>query len=252
MIQFYTPDLEETLTLPEVESGHCCRVLRLKEGDIIESVDGRGRRYRSEITMAHPKHTKVRILESEDVAPPHKHKVTIAVAPTKNIDRIEWLLEKAVEVGVDRIVLVKCEHSERKNVNCERLEKIIVSAMKQSLKAELPAFDGFITLKEFLQGEAEKRASEQNGKCERYIGYCSETVERRSLAGEYKPGNDATLLIGPEGDFSPEEIALALECGFTAATFGEMRLRTETAALYGLQTIHIANDIASIRSKKEG
>ena len=248
MIQFYTPDIEETLTLPETESGHCCRVLRLKEGDEIESVDGRGHRFRSEITLAHPKHTKVRILQRTDVEPARRHKVTLAVAPTKNIDRIEWLLEKAVEVGVDRIVLVKCEHSERKNVNCERLEKIIVSAMKQSLKASLPQFDGFVQLKEFLKGEAEA-VSAGDGK-QRFVGYCSDEVERRSLAGEYAPGRDAILLIGPEGDFSPEEIDMALKSGFTAATFGEMRLRTETAALYGLQSVHIANDIAHAHAEK--
>ncbi len=237
MIQFYAPDIEETLTLPEGESAHCCRVLRLKEGDLISVTDGQGHIFECEITLAHPKHTQIRIVEKKEMPRLRNNEVTLAVAPTKNIDRIEWLIEKAVEVGVDRIVLVKCSRSERKNINTDRLQRIIVSAMNQSLKSVLPKFEGLIPLKDFLREEKEHR-----GDKELYMGYCSEDVERRSLTASLTQGKDVTLLIGPEGDFSPEEVEDALNSGFTAVTFGEMRLRTETAALYALQTVHILNE----------
>ena len=243
MIQFYAPDLEQTLTLPEGESTHCCRVLRLREGSEIDVTDGKGNRFRCEITDAHPKHTQVRIIDKQTFGQLHPYKVTIAVAPTKNIDRIEWLLEKSVEVGVDRIVLVSCSHSERKNVNEERLERIILSAMNQSLKTHRPEFGGLMKLSDFLKEE-----KQQGDARERYVGYCSPEIERHGLSEAYTPGKDVTLLIGPEGDFSPEEIELALDCGFRAATFGEMRLRTETAALYGLQSIHILNELSNHRN----
>lgn len=243
MIRFYTPDIEETLTLPESDSAHCCRVLRLREGDVIESTDGRGNIFRSEITLSHQRHTRVRILEKRHEPDNRGFRVTLAVAPTKNIDRMEWLLEKAVEVGVDRIVLVKCERSERKNINEERLDKIIISAMKQSLKSERPQFDGMVTLSEFLKAD-EARGE---GDIQRFVGYCSDSVERHSLAAECRPGADITLLIGPEGDFTPAEIEMTLAAGFIPATFGKMRLRTETAALYGLQTVHIINEIKGAR-----
>lgn len=240
MIQFYTPDIEKILTLSETESAHCCRVLRLKEGDRIRVTDGEGHLYMCEIIQANPKRTSVRILIKETTSALRNHKVTLAVAPTKNIDRIEWMLEKAVEIGVNRIVLVKCEHSERKNINEERLRKIIASAMNQSLKTELPRFDGIVPLKDFLKEEGESRNKDKK---ELYMGYCSPELERLSLARKYAPGKDVTLLIGPEGDFSPEEVRTAMENGFIPVTFGEMRLRTETAALYGLQTIHIINEL---------
>lgn len=239
MIQFYAPDIEQTHELPEGESAHCCRVLRLKEGDVISVTDGKGAIFKCEIILSHPKHTGIRILEKTETAPLRRHHVTLAVAPTKNIDRIEWLIEKAVEVGVDRIALVKCARSERKNINTGRLERIIVSAMNQSLKANLPVFEGLVPLSEFL----EKESSEARDR-DLFMGYCSEEVERRSLSGNVEAGRDVTLLIGPEGDFSPEEVEAALAHGFMPVTFGEMRLRTETAALYGLQTVHIINELA--------
>lgn len=246
MIQFYSPDIEKTLTLPEGESSHCCRVLRLKEGNEITVTDGKGTLLKCEITIAHPKHTSLRILSKEKLRPLREHKVTLAVAPTKNIDRIEWLIEKAVEVGMDRIVLVRCEHSERKTVNEERLEKIIVSAMNQSLKTHKPEFGGLIPLKQFL--EEEKGVA---GERELFMGYCSPEVKRLTLSGSYTPGKDATLLIGPEGDFSLKEVEFAMECGFRPVTFGDIRLRTETAALYGLQTIHISNELSSSRNQTD-
>ncbi|MDE5869984.1 MAG: RNA methyltransferase, partial [Muribaculaceae bacterium] len=163
-----------------------------------------------------------------------KERIILAVAPTKNIDRIEWMLEKVVEIGVDEIVLLNCEHSERKKINEERLQKIIVSAMKQSLKATLPVFCGLLSFKDFIS---------QKGEGLRYMGYCDEKTERKEFAKEYPGNKDVTILIGPEGDFSPKEVSEALEAGFIPVTFGESRLRTETAALFAVSAIHVIDSM---------
>lgn len=234
MIRFYSPDIVSTNTLSETESGHCCRVLRMKEGDHIYVVDGKGREYECEITDANPKHTSVEIIAERDDPKQWKECIVLAVAPTKNIDRIEWMLEKAVEIGVDEIVLLKCDHSERKNINAERLEKIIVSAMKQSLKATLPLFRGLISFKEFMEMVDTKN---------RFMGYCDEKTERREFAKEYAGNEDLTILIGPEGDFSPDELSLAIEKGFLPVTFGDSRLRTESAALFAVTAVHVIDRV---------
>lgn len=234
MIQFYAPDILSDPTLPEDESAHCCRVLRMKEGDKIYVVNGKGSRFECVITEAHSRHTSVEIVGELSSERHWKGRITLAVAPTKNIDRIEWLLEKVVEIGIDQIVLIRCEHSERKNVKMERLEKIIVSAMKQSLKFHLPELKGLVDLKDFL-------ASDIRGK--KYMGYCDEKIERREFVKELKPGEDVTVLVGPEGDFSPEEVGQAIDAGFFPVTFGESRLRTETAALYAVEAVHIIDDL---------
>ncbi len=234
MIRFYSPDIETTCQLPEVESGHCCRVLRMKEGDIIFVIDGKGREYECRIQDAHPKHTALEILSCKEEPKHWKERIVLAVAPTKNIDRIEWMLEKVVEIGLDEIVLLKCDHSERKNVNEERLLKIIVSAMKQSLKATLPVFKGFIPFKQYMD------SVDTHGK---YMGYCDSSFERRDFATLYPGTQDLTILIGPEGDFSPEEVALSLEKGFIPVTFGESRLRTESAALFAVTATHVIDRV---------
>ncbi len=239
MIRFFSPDIETELTLPEVESGHCCRVLRMKEGDIIHAVDGKGNAFECKITQANPKKTALSIL-SKTQEPRHwQPKITIAVAPTKNIDRMEWMVEKATEIGVDRFVFLKCARSERKDVKTDRLEKILVSAMKQSMKATKPQLEGMIGYKEFIRSLTCK-----NGDI-RIMGYCSDEFPRKDLVSQYTAGQDVTILIGPEGDFSPEEVQLAVEAGFIPATFGNTRLRTETAALYALSAIHVINDLKS-------
>ena len=144
MTRFYAPDIKQTLTLPEGESGHCCRVLRLSEGDDVEAVDGKGTLHRCRIIDAHPRRTGIEIIESI-VEPRHWNpRITLALAPTKNMDRMEWLVEKAVEIGVDRIVFLDCEHSERRVVKPERIERIMVSAMKQSLKSRMPELTGMM------------------------------------------------------------------------------------------------------------
>ncbi|MDE6410227.1 MAG: 16S rRNA (uracil(1498)-N(3))-methyltransferase [Muribaculaceae bacterium] len=234
MIRFYSPDIETTGVLPEIESGHCCRVLRMKEGDIIYVVDGLGHEFECEITDAHPKHTALKIISSKEEPKHWKERIVLAVAPTKNIDRIEWMLEKVVEIGVDEIVLLKCDHSERRNINEERLLKIIISAMKQSLKATLPVFKGLIPFREYMD------SIDTEG---RYMGYCDSETERCDFATSYPGNRNLTILIGPEGDFSPEEVKLAISNGFIPVTFGESRLRTESAALFAVTATHVIDKV---------
>lgn len=238
MIRFFAPDIETDTSLPEVESGHCCRVLRMKEGDTIHAVDGKGFVYECIITDANPKKTKLEIISRSKEKQHWESRITLAVAPTKNIDRMEWLLEKAVEIGIDRIIFLKCARSERKDIKTDRLSKILVSAMKQSMKATLPEFCGMKAFKEFIKDlDASKDDSIK------IMGYCSEEFPRKELVNVYEHEKDVTLLIGPEGDFSPEEVEMSVKAGFIPATFGNTRLRTETAALYALAAIHIINDL---------
>lgn len=230
MIQFYVPDIAETLRLPESESQHCVRVLRMASGETIEVIDGIGHRYKCRLVDAHPKHATVEIVDVADVPLPWHHNITIAVAPTKHLDRMEWLVEKLTEIGVNRFIPLLCRHSERKEIKRERLEKIAVSAMKQSLKAVLPVVDEMTPLSKVISGATD---------AQRFIAYCDPTIPRRLLAREYRPITDTLILIGPEGDFSREEITSALDNGFIPVSLGDNRLRTETAALVACDTCHV-------------
>ena len=234
MIRFYAPEIETNGVLPESESGHVTRVLRKQAGDHIFVVDGKGYCYECEITRPHPKATEVKIIGKTPETDTWSGKITVAIAPTKNIDRIEWFVEKAVEMGIDRIVLLKCRHSERKNVNLDRLEKIMVSAMKQSLKAKLPELEGPVEFNSFVDSDRSNS---------RFMGYCDKDTERRVFAKEYCPAADVTVMIGPEGDFSPEEVELARKFDFLPVTFGDARLRTESAALFAVAAIHTINQL---------
>ena len=232
MHRFYCPDIADTLTLGEEDSKHCVKVLRMAEGDTIEVVDGNGTLYTCHIAMAHPKRCAVEVVDSVKQLPHWGCRITLAIAPTKNLDRIEWLVEKCVEMGIDRIIPLRCHNSERTVLKTERLKKIMVSAMKQSLKATLPQLDEMTPIEQVI-GQA--------GSGIRCIAYCDALLpreERLSLATAYKPGQDVTVLIGPEGDFSPEEVAMAREAGFVPVTLGESRLRTETAGLMAVAWIH--------------
>ena len=234
MIRFYAPDIAESFTLPESDSAHCVRVLRMRAGDPVEIVDGRGTLYRATLLDAHAKHATVTIRESELLPKVWQGSITIAIAPTKHNDRMEWLVEKLVEIGVDRIVPLRCRYSERKDINVERLHKIAVSAMKQSLKAVLPQIDAMTPFGAFL--DAQRHGN-------RYIAYCDPSIPRRLFSREYVPQSDTTVLIGPEGDFSPEEIRRALDSGWVPVSLGDNRLRTETAALVACDTCHIIDSI---------
>ncbi|WP_192820783.1 16S rRNA (uracil(1498)-N(3))-methyltransferase [Rufibacter sp. LB8] len=234
---FYTPDLSPDAadyTLSEEESKHCSRVLRLGVGDKVTLIDGWGGLFSSEITEATGKKTKLRILEKQIEFGKRSYRIHIAVAPTKNMDRIEWLVEKAVEMGIDEITFLQCARSERKALNLDRIEKIAVSAMKQSLKAYMPKLNELTRYTDFL-----KSTKAEN----KFIAHLVEGQERHSLAKSISGEAEYLILIGPEGDFSPEEVDQALKAGFKAVTLGSSRLRTETAALAACHTIHVLLDV---------
>ena len=237
MIQFYAPDVEATGVLPEAESGHCCRVLRLKEGDEIYVTDGKGHRFRCVIVSSHPKHTAVEIVAREEVPNHWKSPIILAVAPTKHSDRMEWMLEKVVEIGVDRIVLLRCRRSERKEIKTERLDRVIVSAMKQSLKGVKPVIEEMTDFRRFMEECTGDKFSQK------FFGYCDDEFPRQDFADCCRRDVPTVIMIGPEGDFSPEEVEMAVEAGFIPVTFGKSRLRTETAALYGVTAVHVIDQL---------
>lgn len=232
MIQFYSPDIKDTNTLGPEESLHCAKVLRKKRGDLIYVTDGKGTRYECRIISANSRSVEVEILSEEKIPKGWNFELTLAVAPTKNADRMAWLVEKATEIGVDRILFLQCRHSERKTVNIDRLRRNAISAMNQSLKTLLPAIEGMVSPRELTIA---------GGKG--VFGYCDRETKRRAFTGVYKGEEDITIVIGPEGDFSKEEVELLTEKGFAAVTFGEERLRTETAALYGVTAAHVISEI---------
>lgn len=228
---FYSPDITPSeYTLSEEESRHCEKVLRLGVGDFIHLVDGRGGMYRAQIIQTGRRCT-VRVEQHTEEFERLPYNLTMAVAPTKNIDRYEWFAEKATEVGVHRIIPIECAHSERRVIKTERIDKIVVSAMKQSLKAYKPEVDELTPFKQLLTMPFEGK---------RLIAHCEE-AERRPLREVVAAGEDVLLLIGPEGDFSHEEIEAARKAGFIEVTLGDMRLRTETAALAGVMYISFIN-----------
>ncbi|TKG96518.1 16S rRNA (uracil(1498)-N(3))-methyltransferase [Puteibacter caeruleilacunae] len=230
---FYTPDIAgNQYTLSESESKHCTRVLRLKEGDHIQLIDGKGGFYTAQITQAHHKKCIVEVTEEQQSYGKRDFYLHIAIAPTKNIDRLEWFLEKATEIGVDEITPILCDHSERKIIKPERLEKIIVSAMKQSYKAYKPILNPITSIKELF-------SSDFDG--DRYIAHCEDT-NRKLFRDEIAKKEKVLVLIGPEGDFSPSEIDSARENQFTEISLGSSRLRTETAGVVACHTVNLLND----------
>ena len=234
MIQFYAPDIEENPILPESDSQHCVRVLRMKAGDMIEIIDGKGCRYECKILDAHQKRTRVEIINKQNIPLSWSNNITIAVAPTKHLDRMEWLVEKLTEIGVNQIIPLLCRYSERKEIKTERLEKIAISAMKQSLKTVLPTIEPMTNIKKVI--------SECNA-TQKFIAYCDQSIPRLLFSKEYVADKDTIILIGPEGDFSQDEIKYALENGFKPISLGDNRLRTETAALVACNTCHIINQL---------
>lgn len=228
---FYAPDIKTDSELPREEALHCVRVLRKVEGDSILITDGKGHYYDAEITVANQKHCIVEITNTIEEVKAWSFFLQIAFAPTKNIDRIEWFAEKATEIGIDRFSPLLCKHSERKDIKIARIEKILVSAMKQSQKAYLPILDELQSFAEFVKQPFDGR---------KFIAHCEEGV-KPLLKEIYKLNENVLVLIGPEGDFSPEEIRIAIENGFEAISLGNSRLRTETAALVACHTIHVLN-----------
>ena len=233
MALFYVPDIAGSWELPEDEAAHALRVLRLTVGSKLEITDGNGNLYVTEVASIVGKHCYVQ--PSEPVVKPKNWQGAfhLAIAPTKNMDRIEWLAEKATEVGIDSITFLNCRFSERKVIKTERVERIVVSAMKQSLKynkpvvCEMTDFNAFVT-------------TERPGA--KFIAHCYDS-ERVLLKDVLPLGEDVTLLVGPEGDFSPEEVELAIKAGYRPVSLGSSRLRTETAGLVGCHTFMLKTEL---------
>ena len=234
MYLFYCPNIETKQTLSEEESAHCVRVLRYSVGDEILITDGRGTTYTARITNPHPKHCDFEIICSETQEPHHNFHLHIAIAPTKNIERMEWAIEKCVEIGVNEITPLLCRFSERKQLRTDRLEKIILSAAKQSLTPYLPGLHELTPYDDFIR---EQDAKDQQ--C--FIAHCYKD-EKRLLKDEIEQSRDVLVLIGPEGDFSEQEVADALSLGFIPVSLGNSRLRTETAAVVACHTAVLINE----------
>ena len=233
---FYVPDAANQTELPVDEAMHALRVLRLKGGDEMFLMDGVGNYYRAQVTIAATHHCYYEILEQMPQEPQWKGRVQLGIAPTKMLDRVEWMLEKATEIGVDEVSFLNCQFSERKLIKTTRLEKIVVSAMKQSHKAWKPVLNEIVSFKSLINQPHEGR---------KYIAHCYEEVPRTYLFDELrKPSDseDAIVLIGPEGDFSIDEVKMAIEAGWQSVHLGKSRLRTETAGLSAVMMMQLAKD----------
>lgn len=230
---FYTPELanEKTYTLSESESKHAIRVLRLKQGDVLTLVNGLGSFFEASIISDNAKRCEVEInnIRKEDNNKPQLH---IAIAPTKNNDRTEWFIEKCTEIGIGQISPILCKHSERKKIKEERFVKTAISAMKQSLKATLPLVTELTPFNKFINEPFDGK---------KYIAHCY-SENQAHYKDLYQKGENCLVLIGPEGDFSPDEVKLAMENGFEPITFGQSRLRTETAGVVACTTFNLLNE----------
>lgn len=230
---FYIPDLDpltKSSFIDKEESRHISKVLRKKSGDLIDITNGKGFYFEGKITQISDKKCMIDIVSAEKRINPRPYFLHIAMAPTKMNDRFEWFLEKATEIGIDEITPIICDHSERKIVKQDRLEKVLISAMKQSLKFELPKINEPIKFKEFI---AQERAGLK------LIAHCED--EPKTEFKNLKKKQKYTVLIGPEGDFSETEIKLALEHEYIPLSLGESRLRTETAGVYVCSAISVMN-----------
>ena len=230
---FYAPDAATSTELPQEEAMHALRVLRLKSGDEMMLMDGKGSFYRAEVTLAHTHHCCYEIKESLPQQPQWKGRVHLAIAPTKLMDRIEWMTEKAVEIGVDELSFLNCQFSERRVVKVSRIDKIVVSAVKQSRKAWKPEVNEIVSFSDFIVQPREGR---------KYIAHCYDEISRTYLYEELqKPSDsdDTLVLIGPEGDFSIDEVKKAVAHGYQSVHLGESRLRTETAGLAAIMMMQL-------------
>lgn len=233
---FYVPDALTANELPPDEAMHALRVLRMKIGDEMVLMDGKGNYYRAEVTLAHTKHCMYEIKEQMPQERQWQGHVHLAIAPTKMMDRIEWMTEKAVEVGIDELSFLNCQFSERRLVKIPRLEKIMISAVKQSHKAWATQLNEIVTFDTFIQQPREGR---------KYIAHCYEEVPRSYLFDELcqtSESEDTTVLIGPEGDFSIDEVRRAVAAGYISVHLGKSRLRTETAGLSAVMMMQLAKE----------
>jgi len=235
MLLFYAPDFTvRNPVLPEDETRHALKVLRLEAGNHIHVTDGKGNLYTTQIVSADFRKPVFLVTDTQADFQKQNYYIHLAVAPTKNADRMEWLVEKCVELGVDTISFIQCERSERRHFKTDRLEKIAVAAMKQSLKAFLPTVRDIILFSDFVKEQG------RNQETQKFIAYLDEE-KKYYLSESAKPAGHYCVLIGPEGDFSPGEIALARQCGFEPVSLGQSRLRTETAAMAACHILNVIN-----------
>ncbi len=224
---------ENNFFLDKYESKHICKVLRKKEGEVLYFTDGNGNLITTKILIADINKTYLQVVKKELKSKEHNYHLHLAIAPTKNIDRFEFFIEKATEIGIDEITPIICDRSERKTIKQERINKIIISAVKQSLKYYTPKLNSLINFNNFIK---------QDFKNEKYIAHCKKGIKK--LISHIKPNKKIIILIGPEGDFSDSEIALALEHNFKQISLGNSRLRTETAGIFATNAVNlISNNI---------
>jgi len=232
MILFYTDDVDGNIARLDTEQArHCVQVLRKKEGDAISFVDGTGGFYEGIIHETGKKKCVIKIIKTQQGFNKRPFNLHIAIAPTKNMNRLEWFLEKATEIGIDEITPIICHHSERRKVRTDRLRKILVAAMKQSLKAYLPRLNEPISFKQFIQLPRTN-----------LVKYIAQGAENAALKDNYSAKKDVLLLIGPEGDFSKAELSIAFDNGYQGINLGKSRLRTETAGIVACHTLNLLND----------
>lgn len=231
---FYVPDAASATELPADEASHAVRVLRMKPGDEMVLMDGVGTFFKAEVAVASPHHCVYRVVEEMPQLPQWHGRYHIAMAPTKLMDRTEWMLEKVTEIGVDEVSLLNCGNSERRVAKPARLEKILVSAMKQSRKAWKPVLNDMAAFRKFV--------SEPRGGM-KFIAHCYEEIPRTYLYDELcsrDVSEAVTVLIGPEGDFTPDEVRMAVDAGYVSVHLGQSRLRTETAAMVAVMMMHLS------------
>lgn len=234
---FFVPDAIQMTELPEDEAQHAIRVLRLKSGDEMWLVDGKGGLHHATVTMTNNKHCLYEIDHSSSVKKTWSGNIHLAIAPTKMADRIEWMTEKNTEIGFDEISFLDCKFSERHNIRTDRIEKIVLSAMKQSHKAWLPKVNAITTFTKFIQQERPRQ---------KFIAHCYNEIEKTDFFDTLQnipSDEDITVLIGPEGDFSIDEVKMALEAGYQSISLGESRLRTETAGLSAVMMAQLTKRI---------
>lgn len=231
---FYVPDVRQSTALPEEEAVHAVRVLRMVAGDELMLMDGNGTFYRAVVTLAHGHHCQFDILETLPQQRPWQGYVHLAMAPTKMMDRTEWMVEKATEIGIDELSFLDCRFSERKVLKTERIDKIIVAAMKQSRKAWKPVLNALTPFADFV-------TTPRQGKM--FIAHCYDEIAKVNLYDELRrlaPDELTTVLIGPEGDFSIDEVRMAVGAGWVSVDLGKSRLRTETACLSAVMMMQLA------------
>ena len=230
---FFAPDITGTFyTLDENESNHCIRVLRMVKGTDVRLVDGKGNLYSGRIAVPDSRRCQIEITSIANEFEKRPYNLHIGISPLKNSDRFEWFVEKSVEMGIDAITPVICHNTEKKNIKSERLGSIIISAMKQSVKAYATKLNDPVPLSKFVENTDTET---------RLIAHCNSLLKRSSVAESYKRGRDVVILIGPEGDFTTGEIDIAITAGFCPVELGKSRLRTETAGIVACHSIYFMN-----------